>query len=70
MLYMKTKEVSKMKSISEKMERIFTAAAYAEAGEYDVAKVILREKERPPKQYRISPTQRPRKVLRAPGMDR
>jgi len=59
-----------MKSLSEKMERIFTAAAYAEAGEYDVAKVILRENERQEQLYRISPTQRPRKVLRAPGMDR
>ena len=59
-----------MKNLSNKMERIFTAAAYAESGEYDVARVILREKERPPKQYQISPTQRPRKVLRAPGMNR
>ena len=59
-----------MKSLSKKLERIFTAAAFAEAGEYDVAKVILREEERPQKQYRISPTQRPRKVLRAPGMNR
>lgn len=59
-----------MKSLSEKMERIFTAAAYAEAGEYDVAKVILRENERQEQLYRISPIQRPRKVLRAPGIDR
>lgn len=59
-----------MNSLSKKLERIFTAAAFAEAGEYDVAKIILREEERPIKQYRISPTQRPRKVLRAPGMNR
>ena len=59
-----------MKSLEKKLERIFTAAAFAEAGEYDVAKVILREKETLPKLYRISPTQRPRKVLRAPGMNR
>ena len=59
-----------MNSLSKKLERAFTAAAFAEAGEYDVAKVILREEERPKKQYRISTTQRPRKVLRAPGMNR
>lgn len=59
-----------MKSLSKKLERTFTAAAFAEAGEYDMAKVILREEERPRKQYRISLVQRPRKVLRAPGMNR
>jgi hypothetical protein len=59
-----------MNSLSKKLERIFTAAAFAEAGEYDVAKEILREEERPRKQYRISPAQRPRKVLRAPGINR
>lgn len=70
MLYMSERRYKIMNSLSRKLERIFTAAAFAEAGEYDVAKVILREEERPQKQYWISPTKRPRKVLRAPGINR
>lgn len=59
-----------MKGLSKKMERIFTASAFAEAGEYDMAREILREEERPCKQDRISPIQRPRMQLRAPGIQR
>jgi hypothetical protein len=59
-----------MKGLTKKLERIFTAAAFAEAGEYDMAKEILREEERPQKVDRISPTPRPRKELRAPGIKR
>jgi hypothetical protein len=59
-----------MKGISKKLERIFTASAFAEAGEYEMAKEILREEERPQKVDRISPTPRPRKELRAPGIKR
>jgi hypothetical protein len=59
-----------MKGLSKKLERIFTAAAFAEAGEYDMAKEILREEERLQKVDRISPTPRPRKELRAPGIKR
>ena len=59
-----------MKSISKNLERIFTAVAFAEAGEHEVAKIILRGENRPREHYRISPTLRPRKVLRAPGMNR
>jgi len=59
-----------MKSLSKKLERVFTAAAFAEAGEYNIAHEILREEERTHKQDRISPTQRPRLQLRAPGINR
>jgi hypothetical protein len=59
-----------MNSLSKKLGRIFTASAFAEAGEYDMAREILREEERPQKHYRISLTPRPRKVLRAPGIKR
>ena len=59
-----------MKGLSKKMERIFTASAFAEAGEYGMAREILREEERPQKQDRISLTPMPRKVLRAPGIKR
>jgi hypothetical protein len=59
-----------MKGLSKKLERIFTAAAFAEAGEYDMAKDILREEERVQKEDRISPTPKPRKELRAPGIER
>ena len=64
------KEVLKMKSLTKKLERVFAAAAFAEAGEYNMAHEILREEERTHKQDRISPIQRPRKVLRAPGINR
>jgi len=59
-----------MKGLSKKFEKIFVAAAFAEAGEHEMAKEILREEDRPPKVDRISPTPRPRKELRAPGIKR
>jgi hypothetical protein len=60
----KEKEVWKMKGLLKKMERIFTAAAFAEAGEYHMAHEILREDERTRVQDRISPKS-PRTVSRA-----
>ncbi len=55
-----------MKKLAKKLERLFTAAAFAEAGEHDTAREILREEERPRQVNRISP----RKELRAPGIER
>ena len=55
-----------MKGLSKKLERIFTAAAFAEAEEYDTAREILQEEKRPQPVDRISP--RPRAELRAPGI--
>ena len=59
-----------MKGLTKKLERIFVAAAFAEAGEHDMAREILREEERPRKDERITPALRPRKELRAPGIKR
>ena len=59
-----------MAGLVKKLEKMFTAAAFAEAGEFDTARDILREDERARKTERISPTERPRKELRAPGINR
>lgn len=57
-----------MKKLLKKLENIYAAVAFAEAGEVDTARDILREEERPQKRERITP--RPRKELRAPGINR
>lgn len=59
-----------MKGLMNKLENIFVAATFAEAGEFETAKNILRENKRPQQVDRITPTIRPRKELRAPGIDR
>jgi hypothetical protein len=60
----------KLKGLSKKLERLFAAAAFAQAGEQETAREILKEEESPRKVDRISPTPRPRKELRAPGIKR
>jgi hypothetical protein len=62
--------LKKMKGLSKKLERLFAAAAFAELGEAETAREILREEESTRKVDRISPTPRPRKELRAPGIKR
>jgi hypothetical protein len=59
-----------MRKLIKKLERMYAAAAFAEAGESETAKNILREEERPRKVKRISPTDRVHKELRAPGIKR
>jgi hypothetical protein len=59
-----------MKGLIKKMENLFAAAAFAEAGEFDTARDILREDKRPQQMDRIRPTGGTRKGLRAPGMGR
>jgi hypothetical protein len=59
-----------MTGLRKRLENMFVAATFAEAGEYETAKEILREDRRPRKADRISPTLRPRKELRAPGIGR
>jgi hypothetical protein len=59
-----------MKGLITKLENIFVAATFAEAGEFDTARDILREDKRPQKVDRITPSSRPRKELRAPGIER
>ncbi len=59
-----------MKGLKKRLEDIFTAVAFAEAGEHDTAREILREEERIQKVDRITPTKRIRKELKAPGIER
>lgn len=59
-----------MKRILKKLENIYAAAAFAEAGEFDTAREIMSEEEREEKRDRKTPSQRPRKQMRAPGMKR
>ena len=59
-----------MKGLTKKLENMFVAAAFAEAGEFETARDMLREETRPQKTDRINPSSRPRKELRAPGMKR
>jgi len=59
-----------MKSLVKKFETMFAATAFAEAGEFDTAREILRETERVQYTDRVSPDMRPRKELRAPGIKR
>ena len=51
----------------KKMETMFVAATFAEAGEFETAKNILRENTRPQQEDRIN---RPSKEVRAPGIRR
>lgn len=57
-----------LKRLLKRLEDIYAAAAFAEEGEHDTAREIMREEKREQKVDRITP--RPRKQLRAPGMER
>lgn len=57
-----------MKKFMEKLENTYAAAAFAEAGEHSTAKEMIREEKRD--QKRDVASTRPRKQLRAPGMDK
>jgi hypothetical protein len=59
-----------MKKLLRKLEKLFAASAFAQAGEFDTAREILNEEERPQKTDRVTPAARPRKELRAPGIKR
>ena len=59
-----------MKGLMKRLENMFVAATFAEAGEFETAREMLREEKRPQKTDRINPSSRPRKELRAPGMKR
>jgi hypothetical protein len=58
-----------MRRLTKKLENLFAAVSFAEAGEFETAREILR-KEQTQKSDRPSPTIRPRKELRAPGIKR
>ncbi len=57
-----------MKSFTEKFDRLFTAITFAEAGEFDTAREIL--KERPTDQKRDSTNVRKTPRMSAPGAKR
>ena len=57
-----------MKTLLKKLETIYAAVAFAEAGEFDTARDMMKEEKRVEKRDRISP--RPTKQLRAPGIKR
>jgi len=59
-----------MKGLMKRLENMFVAATFADAGEFETARDILREDKRPQKVDRITPSIRPRKELRAPGIER
>ncbi len=59
-----------MKKLMKRLEDIYAAGAFAEAGEFETAREILREEKRPQKRDRTSPRERVRKQLRAPGIER
>ncbi len=51
-----------MKWLSEKFERLMMAVSFAEAGEHETAREIMREDK---KTDRIKPQKRPDKIMRA-----
>ncbi len=59
-----------MKGFGKKVEDLFMAIAFAEAAEFETAREIMREEERPRDVDRISPQVRNRKELRAPSIKR
>jgi len=57
-----------MKSFTEKMERIFTAITFAEAGEFETAQEIMRERPKDRKHEQTGLRKSPR--MSAPGAKR
>ena len=59
-----------MNALGKKIENLFLAVTFAEAGEFETAREYMREEERPRQSDRVVPTMRPRKELKAPGLKR
>ncbi len=59
-----------MKGLAKKIENLFVAIAFAEAGEFDTAREYMREEDHPRQIDRVIPTVRPRQELKAPGFKR
>jgi hypothetical protein len=57
-----SRKEKKMKTLSEKVEKLMMAVTFAEAGEHETAREIMREDERAD---RPRPSRRPDKTLRA-----
>ncbi len=54
-----------MKRLARKFENMMMAVTFAEAGEHETAKEILRDNDRQDKTDRLKPSKRAGKVLRA-----
>jgi hypothetical protein len=54
-----------MKKLFKKLETMMMAVTFAEAGEHETAREIMKEEKRLEKRERIKPSQRPRKEMRA-----
>lgn len=54
-----------MKRIFKKFEQLMMAAAFAEAGEHETAREIIKEQKRAEDSERIRPVKRPKRELRA-----
>ncbi len=54
-----------MKKLIKKVETLMAAAAFAEAGEHETAREIMKEEKRSDKRDDARPAQRPRPGLRA-----
>ena len=57
-----------MNGLTKKIENMFLAVTFAEAGELDTAREFMREEDRQRQYDRVVTTVRPRKELQAPGM--
>ncbi|MGO9951033.1 MAG: hypothetical protein ACLPN1_02340 [Dissulfurispiraceae bacterium] len=59
-----------MNALGKRIENIFLAITFAEAGEFETARDYMREGKRPRQFDRIVPRMRARKELKAPGLKR
>lgn len=54
-----------MKGLAKRLENLMMAVTFAEAGEHETARAIMKEDEQPSKNDRITPSKRPDKTMRA-----
>lgn len=59
-----------MKGFTKKVENLFLAITFAEAGEFETAREFMRGEDRARQVDRVVTNVRPRNVLRAPGLKR
>ncbi|MDA8079741.1 MAG: hypothetical protein M0Z79_12485 [Nitrospiraceae bacterium] len=59
-----------MKRLMKRFENMMMAVTFAEAGEHDTARAIMKETEETKKKDRVTPSQRPGKTMRASSRPR